>query len=161
MRRLPTAVSIGTLLLVAGCAPVTPANMRENNWDVLRSSDISCLDKVHVAADYYDLNGDGHDEAFLTMRCTARSDPPGDQLEMVAGGTDTRTTHPTKLVLQMPPAVVDRICFSHGSAIYRVSIAGHSQTWQVSWLKGAATPGKPTPGPSQGCPLTTATDILS
>lgn len=142
----------GTVALLAGCCTDAPANIREARWEDLRSSDVSCLGGVRVTADYHDLNGDGLDEAFLTMRCTARADPPGDQLEVVAGGTDLATTHPTKLVLQMPRATVDRLCFAGGAAIYRVTIGGESTVWQVRWPAGAEQPGRPTPGPPRGCP---------
>jgi hypothetical protein len=152
MRRFFWVAAIGAAALVTGSCTEAPANIREANWENLRSSDISCIGGVHVTADYYDLNGDGHDEAFLTMRCTARTDPPGDQLEVVAGGADLATTHPTKLVLQMPRATVDRLCFTGGAAVYRVTVAGESKVWQVRWPADAAKPGVPIPGPPRGCP---------
>lgn len=152
MRILCWAAALGTAALVSGCCTELPANIREAKWQELRSSDVSCRLGVHVTADYYDLNGDGYDEAFLRMRCTASTDPPGDQLEVVTGGTDLATTHPTKLVLQMPQATVDRLCFAGGAAVYRVTIGGESKTWQVRWPADAAKLGAPTSGPVSGCP---------
>lgn len=153
MRNLLLAITVGTLALltVHGCSD-PPASIRASKWDDLRRSDISCIDGVHVTADYYDLDGDGRDEAFLTMRCAAKTDPPGDQLEVVPGGADPATVHPTKLVLQMPRAVVDHLCFTAGSAIYRVTVAGESKVWQIRWPEHKPAPSKPTPGPPDGCP---------
>jgi hypothetical protein len=143
---------IGTVAILAGCGPGAPVVIRTANWPEIRKSDVSCIGKVHVTADYYDLNGDGLDEAFLTMRCADKSDPPGDQFQVVAGDADLGTTHPTKLVLQMPPVKVDRVCFRGQTAIYRVTAGERSKIWQVRWPKDKAEPGRPTPGPAHGCP---------
>jgi hypothetical protein len=153
MRRLSPVMAIATLAFLAGCGPGDPGPIRESNWSEIRRSDVSCIGKVTMTADYYDLNGDGRDEAFLTMRCDDKNDPPGDQFEVFAGGTDPADTHPTKLVLQMPQAVVDRVCFRNQVAIYQVTTAdGRSKIWQVRWKKDDPGPGKPTPGPVHGCP---------
>jgi hypothetical protein len=124
------------------------------DWASVRKADVSCLNDVDVVhQDYYDLNGDGRAEVFLVMRCRAGRDPHGDQLEVIDGGAEADTAHPTKLVLQMPdPAVVSGLCFADRTAIYRVTGAGRSTVWQLKWSKDAAEPGPPTAGPARGCP---------
>jgi hypothetical protein len=153
MRRLSPVMVIGTLAFLAGCGPGEPTVLREANWVKIRGSDATCVDEpTLVADDYYDLNGDGRDETFLTLKCTAKSDPPGHQFEVVESNGDLSRTHPHKLVLQVPPAVVDRVCFSNLTATYRVTIAGRSEIWQVRWRKGEPGPDKPTRVRGRGCP---------
>jgi hypothetical protein len=116
-------------------------------------SDINCLDGLPASTiDYYDLNGDTEPDAFLIMRCTAKTDLPGDQLEIVAGGTGPAATTPAKLVPHEWDAVVDRLCFFRQRAVYRVTRNGKSEMWQVSWPRGDVRPHKPVPGPKRGCP---------
>lgn len=153
MRRLGCAAVIAALMLPAGCFFGTSETAAEIDWGSVRKRDVSCLGDVEVVRrDHYDLNGDGRAEMFLIMRCLADHEPAGDQLEVIAGGTDFETSPPTKLVLQMPEAVVDRLCFAGRAAIYRVTVGGRSAVWQVTWADDAAEPGPPTPGPEQGCP---------
>jgi len=151
MRRLTSATTIVALALLAGCRVADPT---EINWAAVREADVSCLGKANVVTEeYYDLNGDGSDEVFLVMKCASKNDPPGHQLEIIAGGTDPETAHPTKRVLQIPgPPVIDRMHFARRTATYRVSIAGKARMWQVRWSEGAAKPGPATPCPATGCP---------
>ena len=145
--------SIAVVGLLAGCDLGTRTTPAETNWPSVRAADISCFDDPVVHEDHYDLNEDGRDEVFLVMKCKTPEEPPGDQLEVIAGNEDPDSAHPTKLVLQMPdPAVVDRLCFRGGAAIYRVTRAGKAKVWQVKWPKDHAKPGPPTAGPAHGCP---------
>lgn len=154
MRRLSPVMVIATLAFLAGCGPMDRVVIRETDWPEVRKSDIGCSETMKVIADYYDLNGDGLDEAFLTMWCPAKGGPVGRQFEIVAGDADVGSTHPTKLVLQTSEAAaVDRVCFRNGTVIYRVTPkAGRPRIWQVRWTKGDPAPEGPKPGPAGGCP---------
>jgi hypothetical protein len=144
-------VVVVTFLTGCGGKPAS-ANITDTDWGDVRRSDANCSGKPIVDAEYYDLNGDGEPEAFLTMRCKAPTDTRGIQLEIVDGSVEPALAHPYKLVDQTKTAVVDRLCFAGRAAIYRVIIGGKPKVKQVRWAAGAAEPVPPIDGPAGGCP---------
>ncbi|MEU4236152.1 hypothetical protein [Actinoplanes sp. NPDC026619] len=153
MRRIRCVVAAGTLMLVAGCGPEPAQGSAEINWGDARRSDANCLDGARTSKQSHDIGGDTEDEIFLIMRCNAKADPAGDMLEVVVGGVDPATTHPTKLITQVPGRIVDNLCFKDRAAIFRVTVAGKPAViMQVVWPKGAAEPARPTIRRAGGCP---------
>jgi hypothetical protein len=150
MRRFSPVLVIAVLVFLAGCRPVGKVPFHETDWEVVRWADASCLGLVEAKSHYHDMNADGVEEAFLVMHCRDKTDPRGDLVEIITGGTDVASTRPSKLLLQQKLADVDRVCFIGPTVVYRVTIAGHSENRQVQWWKGA--PGKPKPYHNGTCP---------
>lgn len=153
MRRLVYAAA--AVLLSAGCTPAKATDDPKPGPNAGHNRDISCLGQVdYPRKEFYDLDGDGNDEEFLIMRCQDSADPKGDQLEVISGDLNPDNGEPNKLVLQFPPRTVDALCFSHRTAVYRLTAPGRQpQVWKVKWAKNTGKPGKPTSGGTPDCAL--------
>src|SRR3954447_15687356 len=91
MRPRPAALAAALLvtLALAGCAGDQPAGLRGLDWADLGPHYMNCnnMGVTPIAVDYYDLDQDNFDEAFVTMRCGKAAGPRTDQLDVFHGNS--------------------------------------------------------------------------
>jgi hypothetical protein len=138
MRRLLPVVVIAGLVFMAGCTSSEPTSLRGTPWPDVAGRDLGCRGKVVVVSqDYYDVNHDGDEEAFVAMRCVDKYQPDGDQLEVFSGRSDPRWKPISVLVYQRDGVTLaSRVYLGKDEVIYPGTANGKSVVRAARWSKG-------------------------
>lgn len=97
MRGRSLLIMLGTLAtMTAGCMQIEPTSLRTVNWRSVADEHLNCPGVAEQvgAAQFYDINADNRDDAFVTMRCAPAGKPEADQVEAFDGSSDPK--HPAR-----------------------------------------------------------------